>query len=238
LPRSSGHALGCSAERLYVAPSGQVGSIGVVAVHCETSRADDAAGITYTVLRSGARKADLNPLEPLAAEASAKLQASMDRNRDKFATMVSRNRKGLSKAAVMATEGQWYDADEAVSLKLVDRVMVFDEVLQSLYDKVSGAPERTRTGPAPGADPDDGGFDGDEPTVDPAVAAYNAAFAEAQAEAAAVAQTCIDAGRSDLMIDFIERALTPAQAKAELATMSWDSAIASQQARTNAPLRK
>ncbi len=58
---SGAYAIGCSAERLYVVPSGQVGSIGVVAVHCETSRMNDAAGITYTVLRAGAQKADLNP---------------------------------------------------------------------------------------------------------------------------------------------------------------------------------
>jgi ClpP class serine protease len=103
---SGAYALGCAAERLFVAPSGQVGSIGVVAVHCETSRADDAAGITYTVLRAGARKADLNPLEPLAASAAARLQASMDRNRTTFAKMVSRNRRGLSLAAGHGDRGR------------------------------------------------------------------------------------------------------------------------------------
>src|SRR5207253_7628198 len=139
-------------ERLYVAPSGQVGSIGVVAVHCETLRADDMAGVTYTVFRAGERKADLNPLEPLAAPAAARLQASMDRNRDKFAGMVARNRK-ITKAATLATEGAWFDADEAVGLKLVDGVMTFEAVAQALYDKVSGAPERVSAGVAPGSDP-------------------------------------------------------------------------------------
>jgi signal peptide peptidase SppA len=235
---SGAYAIGCSAERLYVAPSGQVGSIGVVAVHCETSRANDAAGVTYTVFRAGARKADLNPLEPLATEASARLQASMDRNRDKFAAMVSRNRRGLTKSAVLGTEGAWYDADEAVGLKLVDGVMVFEDVLSQLFNKISGpASSLEGAAVAPGSDPDDTGYDGDEQPVDPAVAAYNQAFAEAQREVVEVAELCNAAGRPELMLDFLDRRLTPAQAKAELAAISWDSAIERQQARTNAPLR-
>ncbi len=241
---SGAYAIGCSAERLYVAPSGQVGSIGVVAVHCETSRMNDAMGVTYTVFRSGERKADLNPLEPLSAPAASRLQASMDRNRETFAKMVARNRR-LKLAAVMATEGAWYDADEALGLKLVDGVLGFEDVLQSLYSKVSGAaPSIEGAAPAPGADPSDDGYDGDEETVEPAVdparrrrQAYNAERQEYRNQTAEVCSLCMAAGRPDLQLDFIERGLTPAAAKAELATLSWDSAIATQQDRRPRPYR-
>jgi len=53
----------------------------------------------------------------------------------------------------MATEGAWYDAEEAAQLKQVDGVLGFDDVLSQLYAKISGAPERVSAPTALGQDP-------------------------------------------------------------------------------------
>jgi len=165
---SAGYAIASVAERIYLAPSGSVGSIGVVAVHCERSQMNEAIGLTYTVFRAGARKADGNPFEPLATEAGKKLQASMDRTRDRFARSVARGRAGVTRAAAMATEGQWYDPDEALALKLVDSIGVFETAFADLAKSVavSTPAKAPPEPPAPAADDDD---DIDE---DPAITAH------------------------------------------------------------------
>jgi signal peptide peptidase SppA len=154
---SAGYAIASVAERIYLAPSGSVGSIGVVAVHCERSQMNEAIGLTYTVFRAGARKADGNPFEPLATEAGKKLQASMDRTRDRFARSVARGRPGVTRAAAMATEGQWYDPDEALSLKLVDSIGVYETAFADLAKSVA-VPARAKPPeqpPAPAEDDED-----------------------------------------------------------------------------------
>src|SRR4051812_10583248 len=57
---SAGYAIMAQADRVLVAPSGSAGSIGAVAVHCERSQYNEAMGFSYTVIRAGLRKAELN----------------------------------------------------------------------------------------------------------------------------------------------------------------------------------
>lgn len=182
---SAGYAIASSAERIYLAPSGSVGSIGVVAVHCERSQMNEAIGLTYTVFRAGARKADGNPFEPLATEAGKKLQASMDRVRDRFARSVARGRSGVTRAAAMATEGQWYDPDEALALKLVDQVAVYETAFADLAKSVA-LPKPARAPAQPPAPAED-----DDPDIDPAVADPAALTAEQAAAAAEIIEGVI-----------------------------------------------
>jgi len=153
---SGGYAIACASSRIIIAPSGEAGSIGVVAVHCERSQLNEAMGLTYTVFRAGARKADGNPFEALAPEFATKLQASMDRNRDKFAKLVARGRK-LPVKAIMATEGQWYDAEEALAMKLVDSIGVYEDAFAELSASVAlpPAPKAPPEPPAPAEEDDD-----------------------------------------------------------------------------------
>lgn len=133
---SAAYALATCANKIVIAPSGMAGSIGVVAVHLERSQMNEALGLTYTVFRAGERKADFNPYEQLAPEAASRLQASMDRNRDVFVRTVVRNRPNLTVDAVMATEGAWYDADEALRLGLVDQLATFEAAYQQFVDGI------------------------------------------------------------------------------------------------------
>jgi ClpP class serine protease len=64
----------CSAaSRIEATVGARIGSIGVLFLHMESSKADAAEGYTYTLLRRPAAKATGNSYEPLTEEAAASL---------------------------------------------------------------------------------------------------------------------------------------------------------------------
>lgn len=132
---SAGYAILSSAQRCFVAARGSCGSVGVVSVHLERSRQNEMLGLTYTVFRAGQRKADFNPYEKLTPAAAAKQLASMERTRQAFVDCITRNRP-ISAQAVLETEGQWYDAEDGLSLGLVDGVDTFENVYSALVSEV------------------------------------------------------------------------------------------------------
>ena len=74
---------------LTVTPSGEVGSIGVIAEHWDESRAIDTAGHT-TVLSAGKYKTEGSPYGPLSDEALAHFQSRIDSYYSMFVAAVAR----------------------------------------------------------------------------------------------------------------------------------------------------
>ena len=75
---SAAYAVASAADRLYVTWTGEVGSVGVVAVHVDESAADAKAGLAWTFVFAGESKVDGNAHEPLSARARATIQADVD----------------------------------------------------------------------------------------------------------------------------------------------------------------
>lgn len=136
---SAGYAIASAADRVLVPRTGGAGSIGVIAMLTEWSRAMDAAGITVTILQFGARKADGNEYQPLPPEARARFQAQLDAMGALFVATVARNR-GLSPAAVRAQEAATYLGTDAVAAGLADAVMAPDEAFAELVALAGAAP--------------------------------------------------------------------------------------------------
>ncbi|CAA7618307.1 S49 family peptidase [Magnetospirillum sp. SS-4] len=118
---SAAYAIACTADRLYVTQTGEIGSIGVVAVHRDESGADAQAGLAWSFVHAGASKVDGNPHQPLSDSARATLQADVDALYGKFTTLVAERRR-LSPDAVRATEAAVYRGDQAVAAGLADKV--------------------------------------------------------------------------------------------------------------------
>ncbi|MDO8608142.1 MAG: S49 family peptidase [Phaeospirillum sp.] len=118
---SAAYAIACTADRLYVTQTGEVGSIGVVAVHRDESGADAQAGLAWSFVHAGACKVDGNPHQPLSDSARAALQADVDALYGKFTTLVAERRR-LSPDAVRATEAVVYRGDQAVAAGLADKI--------------------------------------------------------------------------------------------------------------------
>ncbi|OAN53029.1 phage tail protein [Paramagnetospirillum marisnigri] len=118
---SAAYAIACTADRLYVTQTGEVGSIGVVAVHRDESGADAQAGLAWTFVHAGASKVDGNPHQPLSDSARAGLQADVDALYGRFVALVARCRKQPPEA-IRATEAAVYRGDQAVAAGLADKV--------------------------------------------------------------------------------------------------------------------
>ena len=140
---SAAYYIAAQADEVVVTPSGEVGSIGVIAVHQDISRALDAAGITTTMITYGENKANGYPYEPLSDAAEAEIQASVDDFGRMFDADVAKGR-GVTAAQVHAKWGQglMFGAQQAVDLGLADRVGSFDETITRL----AHAPSRARVG--------------------------------------------------------------------------------------------
>ena len=118
---SAAYLLACAAEWITVPRTGGVGSVGVVSIHADLSRAEDAAGITVTHIYAGARKVDGSPHIPLSTEALTLFQANVNQTYDLFTQTVARYR-GMSVQDVRDTEAGFFVGKKAVAAGLADEV--------------------------------------------------------------------------------------------------------------------
>ena len=229
---SAAYALASAATRVFVARTGGVGSIGVIAMHVDQSVKDAQDGVRYTAVFAGERKNDLNPHEPISNEAHAVLKAEVDRIYDLFVETVARHR-GLDADAVRATEAGLFFGPDAVATGLADAVGSLDDALTQLTQSLSPLPTQVATASQAGflrnhqmessmndrTDP----AASDRPLADlagsppqPSVASTATATALSVADAVEIAQTCTLAGRTDLIAGFLEAQSSPAQVRSQL----------------------
>lgn len=142
---SAAYAIASVCDKVYGPSSAMVGSIGCVIVHSEVSQALDEAGIKVTVIRSGERKMRGNSYEKLDKRTLAKLQASVDSVRDRFAAIVSMGRS-ITIEEAMATEADWFEGEEAVRLGLLDDVLTEGEAWARLEDEIDRNKRERRNG--------------------------------------------------------------------------------------------
>lgn len=175
---SAAYALASAAGRLVVTPSGQAGSIGVIAMHMSLQGALEQAGIEVTIFSQGARKADGNPFKRLSREAAQEIEVDIEKSYAKFVDLVSKNRD-LDEGAIRDTESRSYRADDALALNLIDAVMTPTDAVNSFLAEMGNDEpadneddEPMATTPAPGAAPT-----GPTPEQAAATAASNAQLA-------------------------------------------------------------
>lgn len=133
LMASAAYYVGTAADEVVVTPSGEVGSIGVFAMHEDDSAALEKDGIKLTLISAGKYKTEANPYEPLSEEARAAIQQSVDEYYDAFVQAVARNR-GVKPSAVRNGfgEGRVVGARQAVELGMADRIGTLEETISGL----------------------------------------------------------------------------------------------------------
>lgn len=134
---SAAYAIASSADRLYVTRTGEVGSIGVVAVHVDESAADTKAGLAWTYVFAGETKIDGNSHQPLSDRARAAIQADVDQLYTQLCGLVASNRR-LTSEAVRATEAAVYRGEAALRAGLADRIGTLDLAIADMA--VAAAP--------------------------------------------------------------------------------------------------
>lgn len=141
---SGAYSLGSSATRMVSTPSGDSGSIGVLTMHVDMSRALEKLGVSVSLIYAGDHKVDGNPFSPLPDSVRADMQARLDGMWQKFISTVAVNR-GMSEQAVRDTQARVYQADEAVKIGLVDAIMSPQDAVASFRAELFGSSTNNRS---------------------------------------------------------------------------------------------
>jgi len=133
LSASAAYWISSAADEIVVTPGGEVGSIGVVAVHTDYSAYEEKQGLKTTLIHAGKYKVEGNPYESLDDEARTEIQKRVDEYYSEFVSSVARNR-GVTSTVVNKDFGQGrvFGAKESIKGGLADRIGTLEEVIQDL----------------------------------------------------------------------------------------------------------
>jgi signal peptide peptidase SppA len=133
---SAAYSIASAVGQITVARTGGVGSIGVVTVHVDVSKAVEADGYKITFIHYGKHKVDGNPYEALPADVKDRIQARIDELGEIFVSAVARNR-AMDAQVIRNTEALTYTATQAVSNGLADKIGSFDDAIAAFAADLS-----------------------------------------------------------------------------------------------------
>ena len=135
---SAGYWIASAANSLSVTPGGDVGSVGVYAMHIDESKALEGEGIKVTAIHAGKYKVEGAWWDPLGEDARANFQAEVDHTYGKFVSALARNR-GVGKKRVEEDfgQGRLLNAEKALEAGMVDKILTFQELMSQLMGKGS-----------------------------------------------------------------------------------------------------
>lgn len=141
---SAAYALAAACDSVTVPQTGLVGSVGVIASAVDQSKSLEAEGVRVVLVKSGARKGDLDPSQPVTNEALAALQSQVDSMARTFFEHVGAWRT-MDAGAVQAMEAAVYTGAEGVTAGLADNVGSIDDLVAWI---AAGEPKAAQEGNA------------------------------------------------------------------------------------------
>lgn len=132
---SAAYAIASACDYITVPRTGGTGSVGVICMHVDMSRALERAGMAVTIIQYGDRKSDGSDTKPLSDPALARFQADVDAMGALFVETVARNRD-MATAKVKATEAGTFLGAKGVSVGFADAVMAPDEAFRRLLSQL------------------------------------------------------------------------------------------------------
>lgn len=138
--------IGTAAEKVYVTPSGEAGSIGVISVYEDWSKVYEQYGIKVDVMRVPDKKARFTGVEPLTDEMRNLVMNRINESYDKFKSAMAKNRGiRVDQIEKRFGGGEMLSAHEALDAGLVDGIATLDEVLaKAIKGTKRSAPNSTR----------------------------------------------------------------------------------------------
>jgi signal peptide peptidase SppA len=133
---SAGYAIASAADKIYVPRTGGTGSIGVICMHVDLSKALTSAGVQVTFIHYGDRKADGHSEIPLSKEAFDRFQADINTMGELFVETVARNRN-IAASKVRDTQAVTYLGAEGVTKGLADAVAAPDAAFRALIAELA-----------------------------------------------------------------------------------------------------
>lgn len=130
---SAAYWLASACDEVFVSEMGGVGSIGVITLYADISKALEEEGIDVSVFRSAPKKAlGVGGVEPLPDEEKARIQEQIDYLGSVFTKRVSTYRPTLTQEAVAQTMGLDYIGPRAKAIGLVNDVLSMGEAWAKL----------------------------------------------------------------------------------------------------------
>lgn len=130
---SGGYAWASIADELVVNPMGRVGSIGVVLPLTNYAEKDKKEGIKRIYITSGKSKVPYDEDGNFTEDALDEFRKSSKIIYDEFVGHVAEMR-GIDRQAVVNTEAKTFDAQQALSLNLIDSIMTKEQ----FYNHING----------------------------------------------------------------------------------------------------
>jgi hypothetical protein len=118
----------------------QVGSIGVITQHIDTSNAEHQRGVRITDLAAGRYKAVGSQHAPLSAESRGAIQDHLDQIYGTFVDTVARNRgTDVQTALSNMADGRVFVGQKAIDAGLVDGKATLPQLMQRMKSQQGGA---------------------------------------------------------------------------------------------------
>ena len=128
---SAAYAIASATDRIIVPRTGGTGSVGVICMHVDMSKALSASGVAVTIIHYGDKKADGSEVRPLSPDALAAIQADVDKMGELFVKTVARNRS-LPVSQVRNTQAGTFLGAAGVDVGFADAVMSPEAAFKSL----------------------------------------------------------------------------------------------------------
>lgn len=140
---SGGYYIALPADRIVAHPTTVTGSVGVILIKPKITGLMDKLGVAVEVTKSGKEKDIGSPFRPSTAEEEKIFQSLTDALGRRFTDLVTKHRKVDSAGLADISTARIYLADEALRLKLVDRVGYLNDAISEAKE-LAGLPEDAR----------------------------------------------------------------------------------------------
>lgn len=132
---SAAYWLTSQANDITIAPSAEVGSVGVRMMHVDMSKMLADAGYKVTELHAGQFKTEWSPFQPLSEAAKEDMQTRLDVVHTDFLNAVTNGRGNRASAEIKTNrfgEGRMFSANDALGHGMVDKVQSAREFYRAI----------------------------------------------------------------------------------------------------------
>jgi len=134
---SGGYYVACAADEIVAHPTTITGSIGVIMQTVNFAGTMSKIGVKADAITSGKMKDAGSPLREMKPEEREIFQSLINQFYDRFVKVVAAGRPGLTEARVREiADGRVWSAQQALELRLIDRIGTLRETVAGLKEKI------------------------------------------------------------------------------------------------------
>ncbi len=128
---SGGYYVALAADTIVAHPTSVTGSIGVIMISLNAEGLMQKIGLAAATIKSGERKDMGSPFRTLTGEERRIFQGVIDDLHEQFVAKLSASRKLAPERALAIADGRIYTAQQALELKLVDRIGYMPDAIEA-----------------------------------------------------------------------------------------------------------